>query len=38
VFPFSVIDIGAGYEKVDDLTSGVSQSEGRIYLQWRSSY
>ena len=38
VFPFGVIDVGAGYEKVDDFTSGVSYSDGRFYLQWRSSY
>jgi len=37
-FSFGVIDIGAGYEDVDDKTSGVSSSEGRLYVQWRSSY
>jgi len=37
-FSFGVVDIGAGYEKVDDLASGSSQSDGRFYLQWRSSY
>ena len=38
VFSFGVIDIGAGFEEVDDQASGVSQSDGRLYLQWRSSY
>ncbi|MBT8103281.1 MAG: capsule assembly Wzi family protein [Gammaproteobacteria bacterium] len=38
VFSFGVIDIGAGYEQVDDGASGVSQSDGRFYMQWRSSY
>jgi hypothetical protein len=37
-FSFGVIDIGAGYEDVDDEASGTSQSDGRLYLQWRSSY
>ncbi|MGI9237459.1 MAG: capsule assembly Wzi family protein, partial [Woeseiaceae bacterium] len=38
VFSFGVIDIGAGYEDVDDRASGTSISDGRLYLQWRSSY
>ncbi len=38
VFSFGVIDVGAGYEKIDDSASGVSYSDGRFYLQWRSSY
>ena len=33
-----VIDVGAGYEKIDDSASGVSYSVGRFYLQWRSAY
>ena len=37
-FLFGVIDIGAGYEDVDDLASGNSRSDGRLYMQWRSSY
>lgn len=32
-----VIDIGAGYEAVDNAVSGGSFSDGRFYLQWRSS-
>lgn len=38
VFSFGVIDIGAGYERVDDDASGDSFSDGRFYVQWRSSY
>ena len=38
VFSFGVIDLGAGYERVDDDASGTSSSDGRLYLQWRSSY
>ena len=38
VFPFGVIDLGAGYEQIDDVASGRSTSDGRLYLQWRSSY
>lgn len=38
VFSFGVVDLGAGYERVDDDASGTSSSDGRFYLQWRSSY
>jgi len=38
VFSFGVIDAGVGYERIDDLASGESMNESRIYLQWRSSY
>lgn len=38
VFSFGVVDVGAGYEEVDDEASGTSQSDGRLYLQWRTSY
>ena len=38
VFSFGVIDVGAGYEKVDDSASGVAHSDIRFYLQWRSAY
>jgi hypothetical protein len=38
VFPFGVVDVGAGYEQIDDDVSGGSSSDGRLYLQWRSSY
>ena len=37
-FHFGVIDVGAGYQKVDDPASGGSESNGRFYIQWRSSY
>ena len=38
VFSFGVIEVGAGYERVDDDASATSSSDGRLYLQWRSSY
>jgi len=37
-FPFGTIEIGAGYEELDDEASGETFSDGRFYLQWRSSY
>jgi hypothetical protein len=37
-FSYGVIDIGVGYESIDDLASDSSTSDGRLYLQWRSSY
>jgi hypothetical protein len=37
-FPIGVIDIGAGYTELDDQATGATNSEGRLYLQWRSSY
>ena len=37
-FSFGVVDAGVGYERIDDLASGESMNESRIYLQWRSSY
>ena len=38
VFSLGVVDVGVGYTDVDDLASGVSTSDGRLYLQWRSAY
>ena len=38
VFRFGTIEVGAGYETLDDDVSGESFSDGRFYLQWRSSY
>jgi hypothetical protein len=38
VFSFGVIDLGVGYEMVDDISSGLSSSDGRLYVEWRSSY
>ena len=35
---FGVLDIGVGRETIDDDLSGDSSSEGRLYLQWRSSF
>ncbi len=38
VFSFGVIDVGVGYERVDDVALGVSFSDSRFYGQWRSSF
>jgi hypothetical protein len=38
VFSFGVIEAGVGYEQIDDTASGDNLNEGRVYLQWRSSY
>ncbi len=38
VFRFGVIDIGAGYERIDDEASGIETSDARFYLQWRSAF
>lgn len=38
VFSFGVVEAGAGFEWIDDNASGDSNSDGRFYLQWRSSY
>ncbi len=38
VFSFGVVDVGAGYESIDDVVSGQPDDGGRFYLQWRSSY
>ena len=38
VFSFGVVEIGAGYEELDDEASGETFSDGRFYVQWRSSY
>ncbi len=37
-FRFGVIELGVGFEQLDDEVSGTSDSSGRGYLQWRSSY
>jgi len=37
-FWFGVLDFGVGYESIDDDVSGTSSGDGRIYVQWRSSY
>jgi len=37
-FNFGVVEAGIGYESVDDLQSGTSRDDTRLYLQWRSSY
>ncbi|MCH9695889.1 MAG: capsule assembly Wzi family protein [Gammaproteobacteria bacterium] len=37
-FSYGLIDIGLGFEDIDDVASGTSASNARFYLQWRSSY
>ena len=37
-FWFGVIDVGVGYESIDDAASGSSSSDSRLYVQWRTSY
>ena len=37
-FSLGLIDIGAGYEELQDQASGVSNANGRFYVQWRSSF
>ena len=37
-FSFGVIDIGVGYERIEDVATGGSDNETRAYVQWRSSY
>jgi hypothetical protein len=38
VLALGVVDLGVGFEEIDDLSSGNSSSDGRLYLQWRTSY
>ncbi len=38
VFGFGVIDIGVGYERIDDDASGIETSDARFYLQWRNAF
>jgi len=38
VFRFGQIDLGLGFEQVDDIASGSSNDEARVFLQWRSAY
>ena len=35
---FGVLDVGVGYESIDDAASGSSSSDSRVYVQWRSSF
>jgi hypothetical protein len=36
-FRYGVVDIGAGFERIDDTVSGASANTKRAYIQWRSS-
>ncbi len=38
VVPFGLVDVGIGYESVDDELSASGRDEARFYVQWRSSY
>jgi hypothetical protein len=38
VFRFGVVEIGAGYESINNKLTGDSVSESRAYVQWRTSY
>jgi len=37
-YAYGVFDVGAGYEKIDDQASGSSNSDARLYVQWRSAF
>lgn len=37
-FSFGVVEIGAGYERVDDLATGTDSGATRFYLQWRNDF
>jgi len=38
VFKYGQIDVGLGFERIDDIASNDSSTETRAFLQWRSSY
>jgi len=38
VVPFGLIDLGVGFEAIEDGLSGSTNSDPRFYVQWRSSY
>jgi hypothetical protein len=38
MFDFGTIDLGIGYERVDDIASGRDTAESRFFLQWRSAF
>jgi hypothetical protein len=37
VFRYGVLDFGVGFERIDDATSGQSDSDARAFIQWRTS-
>ncbi len=37
-FPFGQIEIGVGFEQIDDRVSGQDRDDIRGFLQWRSAY
>jgi hypothetical protein len=38
VFGFGLVEIGAGYARLDDELSGARDGQGRFYVQWRNSF
>ena len=38
IFSIGVVDVGAGYERVDDVVTGTSRSDSRFYLQWQQTF
>jgi hypothetical protein len=37
-FAFGRLEIGLGYEQIDDLASGEDEGDARVYLQWQSRF
>lgn len=37
-FSLGTVEIGAGYEEIDDLASGRSDGDARFYVQWRNGF
>lgn len=37
-FAFGRLELGIGYEQVDDIASGEDESDARVYLQWQSRF
>lgn len=37
-FWFGTVDLGAGYEEIDDSVSGATVDDVRFFAQWRSAY
>ena len=37
-FSIGTVELGAGFERIDDLASGQVENDTRFFIQWRSSY
>jgi hypothetical protein len=37
-FRFGTVDVGVGYEEIDDSVSGRTTGDARFYVQWRSGF